>query len=240
MAYKLTLDNHSFFNYNLIQSARAQYIRIKILPTGEVNVVIPQRIKNQLAHDFVKERKDWIKKALDQIKQHPIIEVKRPKQLNLRLIKENWKTNYFPTDYQGVTLTSDTIKKSLLLEGMTDEKEIIFNVLEQWLKNKAKLTFPSILNEIANEHGFNYNRVTIRGQKTRWGSCSSKQNINLNYKLLFFPEKVVRYVFIHELCHTLEMNHSKQFWDLVKRYDPNYQQHRQILKEDDHYVPAGL
>ena len=71
-------------------------------------------------------------------------------------------------------------------------------------------------------------------------SCSSKQNINLNYKLLFFPDKVVRYVFIHELCHTQEMNHSALFWNLVERCDPAYQQHRQVLKNAEKFVPFGF
>ena len=87
-----------------------------------------------------------------------------------------------------------------------------------------------MLEQLAEEHGFHYNGLSIRAQKTRWGSCSSKKNINLNCKLLFMPVEVVNCVMIHELCHTIEMNHSSRFWDLVADCDPNYKENRKSLK----------
>jgi predicted metal-dependent hydrolase len=76
-----------------------------------------------------------------------------------------------------------------------------------------------------------YNRVSIRGQKTRWGSCSSDKNINLNYKLLFLEPEFVKYIIIHELCHTIHLNHSREFWQLVGDFYPDYRDIRkQIIK----------
>lgn len=80
--------------------------------------------------------------------------------------------------------------------------------------------------------GVSYNRVTIRNQKTRWGSCSSKGNINLNWKLVLMPEEIQDYVVIHELCHLIEMNHSRQFWNCVERYCKNYELCRKWLREN--------
>ena len=88
-----------------------------------------------------------------------------------------------------------------------------------------------MLQELAELHGFHYQRLSIRAQKTRWGSCSHQKNINLNCKLLFMPEEVVKYVMIHELCHTIEMNHSSRFWALVNDCDPSYKKHKQQLKD---------
>lgn len=76
-----------------------------------------------------------------------------------------------------------------------------------------------------------YGRITIRNQKTRWGSCSSKGNLNFNCLLMLAPDEVVDYVVIHELCHLIEMNHSKAFWQQVEQIMPDYKKHRKWLKD---------
>lgn len=76
-----------------------------------------------------------------------------------------------------------------------------------------------------------YGRITIRNQKTRWGSCSSKGNLNFNCLLMLAPDEVVDYVVIHELCHLIEMNHSKAFWKQVEQVMPDYKKHRKWLRD---------
>lgn len=76
-----------------------------------------------------------------------------------------------------------------------------------------------------------YGRITIRNQKTRWGSCSSKGNLNFNCLLMLAPDEVVDYVVMHELCHLIEMNHSKAFWKQVEQMMPDYKKHRKWLKD---------
>ncbi len=80
--------------------------------------------------------------------------------------------------------------------------------------------------------GVTYGRITIRHQKTRWGSCSAKGNLNFNCLLMLAPSRVLDYVVIHELCHRKEMNHSPAFWVLVERFCPDYRQSRKWLKEN--------
>lgn len=77
-----------------------------------------------------------------------------------------------------------------------------------------------------------YGNISIRDQKTRWGSCSSSGNLNFNWRLILAPPKVLDYVVVHELCHRIEMNHSKKFWNLVKQVIPDYKEHRRWLKEN--------
>jgi len=72
----------------------------------------------------------------------------------------------------------------------------------------------------SNIHGYRYNRINIKNQKTRWGSCSKKGNLNFNYKILFLPEKIQDYIIVHELCHLKEFNHSKKFWNFVEKVRP--------------------
>lgn len=80
------------------------------------------------------------------------------------------------------------------------------------------------------QYGFVYGRVAIRRQRTRWGSCSKKGNLNFNYRIVFLPAEVADYVIVHELCHLKEMNHSSRFWKLVEQAIPNYRQLRRVLK----------
>lgn len=81
-------------------------------------------------------------------------------------------------------------------------------------------------------HGVSYRNITIREQKTRWGSCSSEKNLNFNWKLILAPPEVLDYVVVHELCHLKEMNHSKAFWDEVGKVMPEYETYKLWLKEN--------
>ena len=95
----------------------------------------------------------------------------------------------------------------------------------------AKEDLPRRVERLALQVGVSVNRVTIRCQRTRWGSCSAKGNINLNCLLMICPEEVRDYVVVHELCHRREMNHSPRFWAEVERVMPDYRCHRRWLKE---------
>ena len=84
-------------------------------------------------------------------------------------------------------------------------------------------------------YGFDFNKINIKNQKTRWGSCSRKKNLNLNYKILFLPETQRDYIIVHELCHLREFNHSHKFWALVQMTIPNYLEIRKALRKQEGY-----
>ena len=100
------------------------------------------------------------------------------------------------------------------------------------LAELASKVIPERVSYYAEKIGVTYGRITIRNQKTRWGSCSSKGNLNFNVALMRAPIEVLDYVVVHELCHRLEMNHSKKFWYYVKKYMPEYKEAQKVLKED--------
>ena len=99
------------------------------------------------------------------------------------------------------------------------------------LVQKALQVLPEKVEHYARIIGVTYGRITIRNQKTRWGSCSSKGNLNFNCQLMRLPEELQDYVVVHELCHRKEMNHSSDFWKEVEYIMPDYQERRARLKQ---------
>lgn len=108
---------------------------------------------------------------------------------------------------------------------------------EDYIKNKEKVlnlinTKVEKFNKI---YKFKFNKINIKNQKTRWGSCSAKKNLNFNYRLIFLPNKVIDYIIVHELCHLKEFNHSRKFWNLVGRTIFNYADIKKELKNKELY-----
>ena len=110
-------------------------------------------------------------------------------------------------------------------EKLTREKVIA-------LADEALKVIPERVEYFAKVIGVTYGKITVRNQKTRWGSCSSKGNLNFNCLLMLAPPEVLDYVVVHELCHRKQMNHSKAFWLEVEKVLPNYKEVRKWLKEE--------
>lgn len=104
--------------------------------------------------------------------------------------------------------------------------------LEAIYRNAAREYFPKRVSHYAHMLGVTYGKISIRDQKTRWGSCSSEGNLSFNWRLILAPPDVLDYVVIHELCHRKEMNHSKDFWALVESLMPDYKECRKWLKKN--------
>jgi hypothetical protein len=115
--------------------------------------------------------------------------------------------------------------KKLLIKGNKKEyKEY---------KDKALILAQERVEYFNNTYGFKFNNIRIKNQKTRWGSCSRKGNLNFNYRIALIPEKFSDYIIVHELCHLKEFNHSQGFWDLVSRVIPDYLEIRKKLKKNE-------
>lgn len=130
---------------------------------------------------------------------------------------------------------SDWIEKSrkkvlARREEIASQKKLTAEELHQ-LADQASVVIPEKVKSYAGRIGVSYGRITIRNQKTRWGSCSAKGNLNFNCLLMLTPERVQDYVVVHELCHRKEMNHSERFWKEVERILPDYRERRKWLKE---------
>ena len=118
-------------------------------------------------------------------------------------------------------------RKNALKQLPTFEAEEI-----RGLTNKALIVIPEKVKRYAQIIGVDYGRITIRNQRTRWGSCSSKGNLNFNCLLMLFQDEVIDYVVVHELCHRKHMNHSVRFYKEVERVLPEYRKYKKWLKEN--------
>jgi predicted metal-dependent hydrolase len=102
--------------------------------------------------------------------------------------------------------------------------------LDRFLKNTAEKYIIPRTHQLAGFMGLNFKKITLRQQKTRWGSCSSDKNLNFNWRLVHHPIEVIDYVIIHELAHLKHLDHSKNFWQFVNEFDPSFKRHRNYLK----------
>jgi predicted metal-dependent hydrolase len=110
-------------------------------------------------------------------------------------------------------------------------QHFLSNKLTAFLREEASIYLPHRLSQLANQYGFSYNRLTLRNQKTRWGSLFNTNNINLNIQLMRLPEQLCDYVLIHELCHTIHHNHSSAFYSLLESIVPDYKAIQREMKQ---------
>jgi predicted metal-dependent hydrolase len=130
-------------------------------------------------------------------------------------IKDNWKK------YESARNTYLHLGKEI--EGPINEK---------FYREETRRIVEGLVKLYNIENKFEINNIFIKSQKTRWGSCSNRGNLNFNWKLSMAPPEVIEYVVIHELCHRLEMNHSSKFWAYVKKMCPDYKNHKNWLKKN--------
>ncbi len=219
------------------QSARAKRISIKIHRTdGKVEVVYPFNVSKKQAERFVKENQDWIDKQLQSLKlcfsapkfEFDQILKTRYHQIHIHKSNKDFALSY-PEKGKYIIHTPN-VSSPAYIKSIQQVLTEIYRIEAQWF-------LPLKTEELAKKFNFRYGRVTIRNQKTRWGSCSSENNISLNLNLMKLPDYLIEYVIIHELCHTLEKNHGKGFWSLMERCLPGS---KKLDKELKKYHPQGF
>jgi len=231
--------------YTIRESVRAKHVIIKMSLHDGLVVVVPRGFDVRPVPKIIAEKREWIERGLERIERKKrVLEAESPwdvpKELPLRAINEEWMIEYRQTVSSRVMLTVHD-EKRLVLSGNVNDYAMARMALRRFLIAEARRHFAAWLRSLADEHGFVVNDPRVRLQKTRWGSCSKRGAISLNAKLLFLPADLVEYVLIHELCHTMHLNHSRDFWLLVQEHLPQVQTLRRALRDDAwRYVPPWL
>jgi predicted metal-dependent hydrolase len=153
----------------------------------------------------------------------------------------SYKSAYKFADDQKEWIVSHYEKMKAKAKEYEDNKEEPYTEEDlKWMTEEAKKMIPPLVEKYAALMGVTYGRVTIRHQKSRWGSCSAKGNLNFNCLLMLTPPECVEYVVVHELCHRKYMNHSRAFWAEVAKYQPDYRKNEEWLKTKGKYIIDAL
>jgi predicted metal-dependent hydrolase len=227
--------NYSYYvlTYTLRTSSRSRHVRLSISHHSGLEIVVPLRFDTSKIPEIIAEKDEWIRRSIEKV-QSNLSPIEIPTRILLQSIDRSI----------NVVLDHKSMHENLLIEDNNTlrlcidsrNKRMPYTLLKKWLHQKSRTILLPWLERVSKNHGFPYNKAAIHFQRTRWGSCSIKKNINLNRTLVFLPPELVEYLMIHELCHTVEMNHSKKFWELVKKHCHDYQALDKQLKSARRYV----
>jgi predicted metal-dependent hydrolase len=213
-------------------------------PAGELVVVLPRGFSEKHVPGLLQKHEAWVERAarrMETRRRTPQDEpcASLPDVVHLPAIDESWTVEYRSTGARRVMAT-ERPGRVLVLSGGTSDIDACRRALQRWLHRKARAELEPWFRELAHRGGFSVGRVVVRSQRTRWASCSRKGAISLNVRLLFAARELAAHVMLHELCHTLRMDHSKRFWETLGRHDPEWQSHRRQLRAAWRQVPAWL
>jgi predicted metal-dependent hydrolase len=231
--------------YSVRVSARTRRVRL-VMTAGGLEVVVPRGYPQRLIPELVESRRVWIEKAAERVAargrrmgpEPPCL----PERISLQAVGEEWVVEYRPAGGGGRLGVSarQTADHRLIVTGDRTDYDGCRQALCRWISRRAREELPPRLCRLARERGFHYDKVSIRQQRTRWGSCSRRGSVSLNARLLLLPAAAADYVLLHELCHTVEMNHSPRFWALVERHDSDFRAHRKLVRTAARNLPPWL
>jgi predicted metal-dependent hydrolase len=216
------------------KTGRSANIRITVKPDQGVKVTFPNHVSLIKAYRFVEDKSEWIKKSLERLKIYE-------KQQTLFIPGTEYRTNehrleFFIHNAEAikVRVANGLIKvfyASAQQLNSDSAQQIIRKGIIQALKIEAKKILPERLSYLAIHHGLKYTEISIKNMKSRWGSCTSANKINLNIHLIRLPLHLMDYVILHELAHTVQKNHGKHFWLLLDKLSGNAKALAKEMKE---------
>lgn len=217
---------------HILTNTRSRRMRLRVKPDGQVQVSIPARASEQKAIEFVKSKVDWILRQQQDIK------------AGLTIFGPD---NCFKTKFHQLKVVrvehskvSGMVGKGIIQINIPSThshqrpeiQQFIRRALVQVMRHEAKVYLPARLRELAQKHGLQVENVVVKHVKSRWGSCSSMNNINLNIHLMRLPDHLIDYVILHELAHIREKNHGPGFWSFLEKICPGA---RKLDKELNNY-----
>lgn len=226
--------------FSVRESGRAKRLSIKVYPRGRVEVVVPRRTRPREVQAFVSENQEWIERARAAFAaEHPPEAFELPILIQLPAIDTVVRVRYVRHS-AATSVRYSYVRGILTLTGQTGDDELCVAAIRRWLSATAKREFEPRLKALSVLTESPYAKMHVRAQKSCWGSRSSSGTISLNLCLMFLQPELLRYLLIHELCHGRHMNHSKRFWKLVGKYEPEYRRRDRALTESWRDVPAWL
>jgi predicted metal-dependent hydrolase len=205
-------------------STKSKRMSLRICPYKGLEIVIPRKMSQQKAIEFLNLKFDWVQKNRHLLKQQLIV----PDFISLPAISESWSVKYNQTITNQYFASEAT--HTLLLKDTKQEAALV--AIKRWLQIKSLRHLSSVTKAFSEKCCLPYESLKVRWQRARWGSCSKTKDINLNCKLLFLPDELMNYVIVHELVHTVHFDHSPEFWAKLESYIPDQALLRLRLKKN--------
>ena len=237
--------------YSIRVSRRARRISLRVLPGKGLEVVLPHRADPACVPALLASHRDWIEKKLkgsreffaDNSRELPQVAMLKGGTEEVRIRVEcssdcAQSDTPLPKSVSGGIsrlVSPPRLRPPLQLRATSQEEAL--RGLREWLREEARKWLGGMLAELATQYGFSFASLSIRFQRSRWGSCSARGGISLNACLLFLPEPLVRHILLHELCHTRQLNHSPRFWKELFNVDPDALAHDKALRRAWKHVP---
>jgi len=237
----VNLPDGRAIDYEIRFSTRARSARLRVGAREGLVVVAPAGLRREKVQQLVSGKADWIAARLaefDTVRHliHPPVGA-RPQAFDLPALAESWRVEY--REMRGPTVGAKTDQPGrIVVYGAVGDVEACHAALRRWLARHATTTLPPWLERVAAQCGHTPTDISIKNQRTRWGSCARSGRISLNCKLLFLPRELVRYVMVHEICHLLEANHSGHFWAHVRGLDSSADAHHGRMRDAWKLVPG--
>ncbi|MBI2384326.1 MAG: M48 family metallopeptidase [Gammaproteobacteria bacterium] len=216
-------------------SAKARSIRIEIRAGGAVRLVIPRWATRGEAHAFLRERDDWVRRKLAELRARPAAAAPAPlrwdggDRIPLRGVETALRVA--AVSGRRVAVRFDEAITVFAPARDLEQPARLARALRQALIGEARREAEALLREEAARLGVDFAQLALRDPRTLWGSCGADGRIMLSWRLVLAPAPVFRYVAVHELCHLRYRSHGPRFWALVERQMPDYGRHRRWLRE---------
>jgi hypothetical protein len=212
--------------YHIRASHRRRTMAIQVRPGGEVRVMTPAAVSLSALRRFVMEHFTWIRRKQ--------LELIRPSVANI--LQDGGVVPYLDKTLSlrlslGAGSRSRVVRDSDGLHVHASDGTQVRDLLEGWYRRQARVHFTQRADHFVPIVGSHPASISIRGQRTRWGSCSAHGAVSLNWRLLQAPARLLDYVVVHELCHLRHLNHSVRFWGEVERVLPDYRALRRELRD---------
>ena len=228
------------FKYRVRENRRAKRIILRVTVTHGLEVVVPSAAARRQIPEVLAKNRTWIERAFKKLGDEQVAASRElqtpPAVIALPALAEMWTVTR-----EHVTGARPRLEERaphhLHLRADLRDAGGWQTLLRTWLIARADKAFSVWLKQLSERTQLNYARISVRLQKTRWGSCSRSGNISLNARLLFVAPEIATYVLLHELCHTKELNHSIRFWRLVERFEPNWRKLDRALTEASRTLP---
>ena len=222
--------------YRVRVHPRARNVRIVVSRRRGFVITIPRGFDRDRIPEILEQKRDWIERTLRRVPMKPE-PYQRPERIALSAIGEEWTVTYQQGNPGRVRLVQRR-DRTLFVSGAIDHPEAVRKVLGQWLRIQAQQHLVPWLGRTATELGFEVRGISVRTQRTLWGSCSHRNTISLNARLLLLSADLVHYVFVHELVHIQHPNHSCRFWQAVAVHVPDYRDKLKALKNRMESLPV--